>query len=146
MQSLQFEKAFGVISFRLGTVIIIINSFSLLCLIRYKRLVSSDGFWQQLLFLCLTDILSGIGTSIFYVASLLSYMHSSVYYSFCITGIVIFPISTTLSLGNCCSISVQRYIGIRKIAKQKITWSKRKTVCMISLNILLRFWRPLVWS
>ena len=133
------ERTFGVISYGLGTVITVINIVSLFCLVRYRKHCSGAGFSQQLIILCITDILSGIGISLFYFGSLFSYIDPLIYYSFCLAGLVIFPISITSSVGTFCIsiISVQRYTAMKKISRQIITWNKRRTFNMILLIILI---------
>jgi hypothetical protein len=132
----EHDHAFTEISFGVGCCITAINIITFSLLLRHRKSVSEHGFWQQLLFLCFSDILSGIGLTIIPLFHLIDVLEN-IYYSFCIIGIVLFPLSVTLSAGNCFIISIQRYLVIRSIDTPITSEHRRVTYFMILGNVLL---------
>ena len=125
------------ISLGLGTCITLINVTVLFFLLRHRKSIDETGFWQQLVFLCFTDILTGLAISLPPFGFLFFDIHADIYYSFCALGIFIFPLSFTLSLGNCFIISVYRYVILRYIDKPNTKLQKYSSPLMIVGNILL---------
>jgi hypothetical protein len=132
------HDAFTDISFGVGCCITIINIITFCLLLRHRKCFSEHGFWQQLLFLCFSDIISGIAIAVIPLVHHIDF-HGDIFYLFCIIGIFLFPLSVTLSAGNCFIISIQRYIVIRSIDKPITSEHRRVTYLMIVGNIFLSF-------
>ena len=131
------RHAFSNISFGLGCFITIVNVTTMCFLFRHRMCIDGTGFWNQLVFLCSTDILSGIAVALPQLGYFFFNINTDIYYSFCVAGIYLYPLSLTLTAGNCCLISIYRYVILRNLDKRNTKWLKYATPLMILGNILI---------
>lgn len=133
------EHAFTSISFVIGCCITIVNVTTMYFLLRHRTCIDGTAFWQQLVVLCFTDILSGISISLPPFGYLFFDININIYYTFCSLGLLLFPLSITLSAGNCCLISIHRYLVIKYIDKPitRTTMFKRVRASLIIFNTFL---------
>jgi hypothetical protein len=133
------DHEFTYISFSLGCCIIVINIFTMWQLFRHRNCISVDGFWQQLVFLCFTDILSGVAIALPYFGYLFIAIHTDIYYAFCSIGFILFTLSITASVGHCFIISIIRYMIIKYIDTPITMLNRHGTFFMIIGNVFLCF-------
>lgn len=133
----EMGEVFNTISFSLGVCITVTNLATLFCLTKYRTSVYGTHFWQQLLFLCLSDILNGIAISIFNFDFFFIRRESLLFNVVCSFGTMLVPTTVTLSVANCFMISVLRFLCIQSMSRVREKWGKKISFLFTLSNILI---------
>ena len=118
--------------FQTGAVLsAIVNIFAFVGIYKCRSSFGNNGFWEQLLTLCLNDALSSMFFFMFaLVQSDSNTVGQPIRY---ITGLIFIYFQLN-SFGNTLGISLQRFISIRKAGELQVTWTRKYTFVFCFIN------------
>ena len=118
-----------------STLIAVINIFAFYIIFKNDKCFGKNGFREQLLIMCVNDIVSGVGFFCFTFCLEKEDCSTNLLYGF----VGVFTISQCLSFGNTLGISLQRFLATRRAGDTRPGWTRRYTAiyCVLNLVIML---------